>query len=185
MDSDTLKKHPFAKWIILIAAILYFIPDFIERWSKVLPDVQTPAVQTANNDKSDTTVQIDSVSFQHPQYDEFYTTFNNPTNKTLSFQQLMIKCERHDKQSFTINTLNNLPDNWKPFQSIELAPVNIDPGIAKKVTLFSIKVPDFKINKQCQSLQPVWKNGNELFEGERVQVPKGAVMFSNLVVGNG
>lgn len=171
------ESSPFAAWtafiFTIIMAIYGLISGTIDTYDKI----------SSLFDSDSLIAVVERVDFQPRKYDLVEINFRNPTKETKSVSDVHILCTSHDRGNMRIYAANNIPEEWNLFNDIELTPVSINPGEAKKLNLLFFKVDNIQSSFQdCSAIQPVWTGaGLKEQHGDTVEVPENAVTFTHTV----
>lgn len=168
-------KSPVITWTGFIFTILMAINGLtnivVDNYSKLSSLIEDDSLIAV----------IGYVDLQFDKYDLVEVDFRNPTKSTKTISDVSLLCKTSTDSSLRIFAANNAPKEWSVFRNIELMPISIEPGRARKVKLIFSKEKSIGYSlRACASIMPTWTgNTFNVQHGDRVEIPDGAVTFTN------
>lgn len=169
------KDSPVATWAAFLFTILMAINGLangvIDGYSKISSLIEDDSLIAV----------VGRADFQPDKYDLVEIDFRNPTKSTKTISDVSLLCNSFNGLSWRIYAANNTPKEWNIFKDLELTPVSIRPGEARKVALVFYKNTTIGNSLHtCASVTPAW-TGSEFKEqkGDTVLIPGNAVTFTN------
>lgn len=169
------EESPIATWTAFIFTILMAINGLIngaiDAYAKISSLIEADSLIAV----------VARAEFAQDKFDLVEVDFRNPTRDTKTISDVSLLCTFSNGLLWRVFPANNTPKEWNIFKDIELTPISVKPGEARKIALIFLKDRSVRNSlNACTSIAPAW-TGSEFKEhhGDTISIPINSITFTN------